>query len=127
MSLNQLLMKRLLVATISGLLFGFVCYGFAYSGANEVDFWLALTIIAGRTLLGFGIGITRFPMKHWTINGIVLGFIFSLPAAFGTMMGPETVEFDPTMIAISTVVMGMIYGLLIELITTVLFKAKIAK
>ena len=106
---------------------GFVCYGFASSGGNEVGIWLALTIIAGRTLLGFGIGITRFPMIHWTINGLVLGLIFSLPAAFGTMMGPETVEFDPMMIAISTVVMGMIYGLLIELITTVFFKAKIQK
>ena len=120
-------MKRLLVATLSGLLFGFVCFGFASSGGNEIDIWLALTIIAGRTLLGFGIGITRFPMKHWTVNGIVLGLIFSIPAALGTMMGPETLEFDPTMIAISTVVMGMIYGLLIELITTVLFKAKITK
>ncbi len=118
-------MKRLIIATLSGLLFGFVCYGFASSGGNEVGLWLALAIIAGRTLLGFGIGITRFPMKHWSINGIVLGFIFSLPAAFGTMMSPETVNFDPVMISISTVVMGMIYGLLIELVTTVFFKAKL--
>ena len=120
-------MKRLLVATISGLLFGFVCYGFASSGGNEISTWLGLSIISGRTLLGFGIGITRFPMKHWTINGIILGIIFSIPAAFGAMMMPETTEIDPSMIAVSTVVMGMIYGLLIELITTVLFKAKITR
>ena len=118
-------MKRLIIATLSGLLFGFVCFGFAYSGDNEVEIWLALTIIAGRLLLGFGIGISRFPMKNWAIHGIVMGFIFSIPAALGTMMGPETPGFDPPMIAISTVVMGMIYGFLIELITTVFFKEKI--
>ncbi|NQU32008.1 MAG: hypothetical protein HQ521_02140 [Bacteroidetes bacterium] len=118
-------MKRLIIATLSGLLFGFVCYSFACSGGNEISLWLALTIIAGRTLLGFGIGISRFPMKNWAIHGIVMGLIFSIPAAFGTMMGPETPGFDPQMIAISTVVMGIIYGFLIELITTVLFKAKI--
>jgi len=75
--------------------------------------------------MGFGIGISRFPMKNWAIHGIVMGFIFSLPAAFGTMMGPENPEFKPQMLAISTVVMGMIYGFLIELITTVFFKTKI--
>ncbi len=118
-------MKRLIIATLSGLLFGFVCFGFACSGDNEIGNWLALTIISGRLLLGFGIGISRFPMKNWAIHGIVMGIIFSIPAAFGTMMGPEVPGFDPQMIAISTVVMGMIYGFLIELITTIFFKAKI--
>ena len=118
-------MKRLIIATLSGLLSGFVCYGFACSGGNEVATWLALTIISGRLLLGFGIGISRFPMKNWAIHGIVMGIIFSIPAALGTMMGPETPGFDPKMIAISTVVMGMIYGFLIELITSIFFKAKI--
>lgn len=117
-------MKRLTIATLCGLLFGLVCYGFASSGGNEVGTWLALTIISGRLLLGFGIGISRIPMKNWAIHGIVMGIIFSIPAALGTMMSPETPGFDPQMIAISTIVMGMIYGFLIELITTVFFKAK---
>lgn len=118
-------MKRLIIATLSGLLFGFVCYGFACSGAGEIETWLGITIISGRTLMGFGIGISRFPMKNWAINGLVMGFIFSIPAAFGVMMGSENPEFSPQMIAISTVVMGVIYGFLIELITSVFFKAKI--
>ena len=117
-------MKRLVIATICGLLFGFVCYGFASSGGNEISLWLALSIISSRTLLGFGIGISRFKMKHWIINGLVMGFVFSIPSAFGSMMGPENPEFSPSAIAISTVVMGMIYGFLIELITSVFFKAK---
>ncbi|MFK5855823.1 MAG: hypothetical protein QM503_06805 [Bacteroidota bacterium] len=118
-------MKRLIIATLSGLLFGFVCFGFACSGSGEINTWLGITIISGRTLMGFGIGISRFPIKNWAINGIVMGFIFSLPAAFGTMLGPENPEFSPQMLMISTLVMGVIYGFLIELITTVFFKAKI--
>lgn len=117
-------MKRLIIATLSGLLFGFVCYGFASSNGNDISIWLALTIISGRLLLGFGIGISRFPMKNWAIHGIVMGIIFSIPAGLGSMMAPETPGFDPQMIAISTVVMGMIYGFLIELIATIFFKAK---
>jgi len=118
-------MKRLIIATLSGLLFGFVCYGFACSGSESIEIWLGITIISGRTLMGFGIGISRFQMKNWAIHGIVMGLIFSLPAVFGTMMGSENPEFTPQMLAISTVVMGIIYGFLIELITTVFFKAKI--
>ncbi len=117
-------MKRLIIATLSGLLFGFVCFGFASSGSSDISTWLGITIISGRTLMGFGIGISRFPMKNWAIHGLVMGFIFSLPAAFGSMMGPENPELTPQMIAISTVVMGIIYGFLIELITTVFFKEK---
>jgi hypothetical protein len=118
-------MKRLIIATLSGLLFGFVCFGFACSGSGEIETWLGISIIASRTLMGFGIGISRFSMKNWAIHGIIMGFIFSLPAAFGTMMGPVNPEFTPEMLAISTVVMGIIYGFLIELITSVFFKAKI--
>ncbi|MBC8320384.1 MAG: hypothetical protein H8E34_06665 [Bacteroidetes bacterium] len=117
-------MKRLIIATLSGLLFGLVCYGFASSGTTDVGLWLALTIISGRTLMGFGIGISRFPMKNWAIHGIVMGFIFSIPAAFGIMMGPENPDFCPMTLAIATVVMGMIYGFLTELITSIFFKAK---
>ena len=117
-------MKRLVIATLSGLLFGFVCFGFACSGSGEVNTWLGLSIIAGRTLLGFGIGISRFSMKHWALHGIVMGLLFSLPMAFGAMIGSDNPEMSAQAIAISTVVMGIVYGFLIELITTVVFKAR---
>ena len=119
-------MKRLIIATLCGLLFGLVCFGFASNwGSVELAPWLGLTIISGRLLLGFGIGISRFKMGHWAINGIVMGLIFSIPAAFGSMMGPENAEMSAQMIAISTLVMGIIYVFLIELITSILFKAKL--
>jgi hypothetical protein len=99
--------KRLIIATLLGVVFG-----------------LAINIILGRTLIGVAIGISRFSLKHWTLHGIIMGLIFSLPTAFGAMLGPENPEFNHTMLFISTIVMGMIYGFLIELITSVLFKAK---
>lgn len=116
--------KRLVIATLLGIVFGFVCYFLASGGQNEIPILLAVNIILGRTLIGVAIGISRFPMKHWSLHGITMGLIFGLPAAFGAMLGPETPEFNHTMLFILTIVMGMIYGFLIELITSVLFKAK---
>ena len=119
--------KRLLIATILGVAAGFACYGMASSGQNEIPTILAVNIILGRTLIGFGIGISRFSLKHWSIHGIIMGLTFSLPAGFGAMLGPEIPEFSKTMLFTSTVVMGIIYGFLIELITTVIFKAKLVE
>lgn len=116
--------KRAIISSLLGVVFGFVCYGFASSGQYEVSNILALNIILGRTLIGVAIGISRFPLKHWSLHGLFMGLIFSLPAAFGAMLGPETPEFTHTMLFTSTIVMGMIYGFLIELITSVLFKLK---
>jgi len=116
--------KRLIISTLLGLVFGFVCYGFASSGQNEISTILALNIILGRTLIGVAIGISRFALKHWSLHGIIMGLVFSLPAGFGAMLGPENPQFTHTMLMTSTIVMGMIYGFLIELITSVVFKAR---
>lgn len=116
--------KRLLIATLFGVVFGFVCFGFASSGPEPIGLYLAINIIFGRTLIGFAIGISRFSFGHWSLHGLIMGLIFSVPSAFGVLMMPETPDFSPSMMFIATIVMGMIYGFLIELITTVFFKAK---
>lgn len=116
--------KRLVISTLLGVVFGFVCYGFASGGQNEISTFLALNIITGRTLIGVAIGISSFTCKHWTLHGMLMGLIFSFPAAFGAMLGPENPEFSHAMLFVSTIVLGIIYGFLIELITSVLFKAK---
>ena len=116
--------KRLIISTLLGVVFGFVCYGLASSGQNEMPTVLAVNIILSRTLIGVAIGISRFSLKHWSLHGIIIGLIFSLPAAFGAMLGHENPEFSHTLLFVSTIVMGMIYGFLIELITSVIFKAK---
>ena len=117
-------MKRLIIATLLGLVFGFVCLSLAKSGGSEISTALALSIVLGRLLIGFTIGISKFSFKHWSIHGLLIGLIVSLPAGFGAMLGPENPNFTHQMMFFSTVITGMIYGLLIELVTSVIFKAK---
>ena len=116
-------MKRIIIATLAGLLFGLICF-FMASMNGEMPWPVTLEILFSRTLIGFAIGISCLNLKHWSLHGIIMGLIFSLPLAFSVLMAPETPEFNPANIFIATIVMGVIYGFLIELITSVLFKAK---
>jgi hypothetical protein len=110
--------KRVIIATLCGLIFGLVCMTLASTNPNPVEPITPLTqwlIVLSRTMMGFMIGISALRMPWW-LHGVVLGLISSIP-----MMLPV---LDRPPIAIGTVVMGMIYGFLTELITSVLFKAK---
>ena len=110
--------KRVFIATICGLVFGIICMLFA-SSDPEVTTAVKVNIILSRTLLGFTIGISALRMAWW-LHGIVIGIIASIP------MGVAVFYDKGLTLAISTVVMGIIYGFLTELITTKLFKAKSA-
>jgi len=116
--------KRIIIATLAGILFGFVCLAFASSGESELPCPVKLQILFSRGLIGFGIGISSLKI-HWTLHGLLLGLVFSLPLAFSGLMAPDIEEFGASTMFISTVVLGMIYGFLIDLLTTLLFKAKI--
>ena len=115
--------KRLVIATLGGLFFGLVCYSLASSGPEPLPFPVVAQIITSRLMMGFAIGLSRFTFGHWTIHGILLGILFSLPLAFGGLMAPENPEFSSTEMMTWTIVFGAVYGLIIELLTTVLFKA----
>jgi hypothetical protein len=116
--------KRLAIATLMGLIFGFVCFGFASSSSGGLPPGVQWQIITSRTLIGFAIGISCFSLGHWTIHGVVMGFLFSLPLAFGGLLAPDNPEFTRTSMFTWTIILGVVYGLLIELVTSVVFKAK---
>ena len=116
--------NRLIFATLLGGLFGFACYGLASRGPELLAWPLALQIIFSRTLIGFAIGICCFKLGNWTLRGLILGIIFSLPLAFSGMMAPASPDFSKAGMFIATLGLGAIYGLLIEIITMVVFKAK---
>lgn len=116
-------MKRVIVATLAGAVCGLVCVAIASSSPGTLPWPAIAQIIASRTLIGFAIGISKLPLGHWTIHGLVMGMIFSLPLAFSGLMAPENPEFSKTAMWIWTVVLGMVYGFLIELTTSVFFKA----
>jgi hypothetical protein len=119
--------KRIIIATLSGVLFGFVCFAFASSGPEPLPWQVAVQIILSRTLIGFAIGISSLSSIHWSLHGIIMGLLFSLPLAFSGLMAPENPEFTASAMFIWTIVLGMIYGVLIEVITSLLFKAKIQR
>ena len=56
-----------------------------------------------------------------------MGLIFSLLLAFSGLMTPESPEYGKATMFISTVVLGMIYGPLIQLITSLPFNAKMER
>ena len=110
--------KRIIIATICGFIFGIVCMMFASSNPESTEMLTTsakLTIVFSRALTGFTIGISALKVRWW-LHGILIGFIGSIPMAFSVM--------DRCEIVIGTVVMGMIYGFLTELITSIVFKAK---
>lgn len=110
--------KRVLIATICGFIFGLVCMLLASSNPDEpISTATKWTIIFSRTLMGFTIGVSAVRLQWW-LHGIVIGFIGSIPMAFPVMDRPA--------IVIGTLVMGIIYGFLTELITSILFKEKSA-
>jgi len=75
-----------------------------------------MLIVLQNGLMGFTIGISslRWP---WVMHGLVLGGMFGFVLGIGALaLGSEFIW---------PLVFGLVYGLLIELITTVLFKAGI--
>ena len=126
--------KRLLIATALGLLFGFLNWLLVRNVAMAPLGWLgarnvaapplgwpgALIIILARGALGFAIGLSAWRIRWW-LHGLVLGFIFSLPAAFAL---PPLLGMTWTLSPLP-VLAGMLIGFLIELITSVGFRASV--
>ena len=110
--------KRVVIATIMGVVSGVVCWQLASSGGT-LPWNISASIFLSRVMLGFAIGISAWKMAWW-LHGIVMGVIFSLPGAIAGMSNPEKGFF----ILIGTIAMGVIYGIVIELVTSILFKAK---
>jgi hypothetical protein len=107
---------RVLVTTILGFVFGIICWLLA-SREGEMVASAAWSIISSRALLGFVIGISTWRINY-VLHGIILGFIVSIPMALGAF---ATKGFR---IFLATLIMGMIYGFLIELITRFIIREK---
>ena len=116
-------MKRIIIATIMGMISGGICVFFACN-EGEIPKEIILQIFVSRTLIGFAIGISMLKFFHWSLHGMLIGLVFSIPLAISGLMAPENPNLTRTMLFVSTIVMGMIYGLLIEVVTSLLFKEK---
>ena len=108
--------KRVLITTICGLIFGIICMFFAMSNPEATQpISILLYLLLARTLMGFSIGVSALRMNWW-LHGIFWGFLSSLHMFSATM--------DNMGIAVGSVVMGIIYGFLTELIASVFFNIK---
>jgi hypothetical protein len=112
--------KRITIATIVGLLCGFFCNWLA-SRNGQMPWVISLSIITGRMLIGVAIGISALKIKWW-LHGPIMGLVFSIPLGVSSMVAAG--GYSPIMLCVMTIVMGIIYGFIIELFTTVVFKAK---
>ncbi len=109
------LVRRIYIATIFGILAGFICMWSA-SLLMESGTWMKVSLVMNRILLGFAIGISRFRMPWW-FHGSFMGAIFGLPVAlYGLEKGVAVFwAFE---------VASVIYGFFIEFMTTVVFRAR---
>ena len=107
--------KRIIIATIFGLITGILCYlGGKYYADVEFTTGIALSTILNRTLIGFVIGISLFKL-NWALHGILMGIIVGLPFSI-VAIGQG--DFWTLLI------FSIIWGFIIELFTTLVFKAK---
>jgi len=110
--------SRLLLTTILGFVCGIVCWRLA-SSSGPLSANMAWSIIFSRALIGFVIGISAWKI-FYLLHGVILGFVVSLPMALASLSMPD----KGFKIFLGTLVMGMIYGFLIELITHLVIKDK---
>ncbi len=109
-------MKRIAIATVLGVIAGLICAFAGWRLGVKITTVSLIWILLNRTILGFTIGISGLRM-HWALHGLLLGAIVgSLFSYYGFMAGSES------LIVAGTFVGSMVFGFLIELFTTVVFK-----
>jgi hypothetical protein len=110
--------KRIIITSILGLIFGFISWAICnFVMGHTPPCSINVVMILFNVLLGFSIGISSLRW-HWALHGLVLG------GMFGVILG--LVALGTGSDFIWPLIFGFIYGFLIELISTVAFKAGIA-
>lgn len=122
------LVQRKLVSVSLGLFFGFVCVFFASKGSTE-PIWgtpLMWQILYNRMLIGVVVMIMGVFNWHsflgmrfspW-LRGLWAGAIVSLDMAIGIFIASNLPAEQVQMVFWSTIGMGAIYGMLIDVIAT---------
>ena len=109
--------KRLFICTTGGIIAGLICTAGGYLSGNiqELTFFALAPAFFNRVMLGFIIGISNLRMNylfHGALIGLLVSLITSIPFLEDGVTG-----------FIFFTIAGIIYGLLIELFATKVFKA----
>jgi hypothetical protein len=109
-------MKRLGIATACGVVAGLLCVSAgAMLGLKVTPIFFGWAML-NRTLLGFVIGISALRF-HWALHGSVMGLLVGSLFSYSLwMLG------DPAWTIAAVLAGSIIFGVLIEFFTTVVFK-----
>jgi hypothetical protein len=109
--------KRVVITSLLGLIFGCVSWAICnFAMGHTQPLSINLFMVLSNVLLGFAIGISSLRW-HWALHGLTLGGMFGV--VIGLVASGTGSDF------IWPFVFGFVYGFLIELISTVVFKAPI--
>jgi hypothetical protein len=109
-------MNRIAIATIMGVIAGAICMLGVMSMGVKMTAVLAIWILLNRTVMGFVIGISGLRL-HWALHGPLMGLIVGSIFSYAAFLLRQ-----PTLVVVGTLVGSLIFGFLIELFTTVVFK-----
>lgn len=112
--------KRVFSSTILGVIAGILCYLMSKGSVSPFPGWMVFTTIFNRTLIGFSIGTSGLRWS-WMWHGLFWGLLISLLMAVPAWGAGSFRGFYLIMIA------GAVWGLLIELLTSKVFKAPAEK
>lgn len=109
--------KRLRICILGGIISALICTLGSQILLNFPPItWNSMaSTVANRLLLGFVIGVSSWGMNY-LLHGAVLGLIVSITVSIGFLPG-DSISFILYTIA------GVLYGVMIELLSTVIFKS----
>jgi len=110
-------MKRVIIATLFGLLAGGLCATLAFGGGFLKFTAVNLVwVLLNRAVMGFAIGTSGLKLR-WAWNGIVMGLVVGSIFSYFLFMNLGLGMLPP----VNAVANGL-FGLMIEFFTTVVFK-----
>lgn len=109
-------MKRMVIATAMGVVAGLLCVAAGGAFGLNVTLQSFGWAMLNRTLLGFVIGISALRL-HWAWHGCLMGVVV------GSLFSYSAWMFEgPVWLVAGLLAGSVIFGLLIEFFTTVVFK-----
>lgn len=112
--------KRFWLCLILGFIAGLICAWTGYSQTpEEIRTMVFVSVLLNRAFIGFVLGVSAWRMG-WALHGIIIGLIGTLPLSFPLIFSAQA-GFG---VFVMYTAAGAVWGFLIELVTSVLFKAK---
>ena len=112
-------MKRITIATLCGLAAGVVCAaGGFYGGILKFSAVMLIWVLLNRAVMGFAIGASGLKLP-WAWNGIVVGLVVGSIFSYSLFM-----TTGPGRLPVLNALVNGVFGFLIELFTTVVFKQR---